>query len=119
MSPRITSWLSRPSLMRMLISHARLAWRLLREPSVPLIIKAVPVAAALYLISPIDLIPDALPVLGEIDDLGILVAAIGLFVRLAPVEAAAFHRDAIARRARYTPMSPAPGDFIDAEFRRE
>ena len=47
---RVTSWLWRLGLLRMLLSHVRLAGRLLREPRVPLLTKAVPLLAGLYLV---------------------------------------------------------------------
>lgn len=101
----------------MLLSHARLAGRLLREPRVPLLTKAVPLVAALYLISPLDLVPDVLPVLGEIDDLTMMLVAIVVFVRLCPTAAVAFHRGAIAESRPYMPMSPTD-DVIDAKWWR-
>jgi len=70
MAIRISSWLSRPGMLRSLFQQARLAVRLLREPRVPLLLKAIPVLALIYLISPLDLIPDILPGLGQLDDLG-------------------------------------------------
>lgn len=105
-------------LVRSLLTDARLAWRLVREPRVPAAIKAVPVLAALYLLSPIDVLPDVLPLLGQLDDIGILVIALKTFVGLAPAAASLFHRDAIARGVPYTPMAKTDG-VIDAEFRRE
>ena len=52
--PGMTSWFGRLGLLRSLLTDARLAWRLVREPRVPAACKAVPVLAALYLLSPID-----------------------------------------------------------------
>jgi uncharacterized membrane protein YkvA (DUF1232 family) len=112
------SWLSRPTLLRMLFSHARLASRLLREPRVPLLAKAVPLLAALYLVSPLDLIPDVFPLLGQVDDLTIILVALAVFLRLCPAAPVAFHRTGIAEGRRYAPMSPTD-DVIDAEWRRE
>ena len=61
MAIRISSWLSRPWSLRSLITQARLALRLLREPRVPMVLKAVPLLAMLYVISPIDFVPDFIP----------------------------------------------------------
>jgi len=115
---RVTSWLSRPSLLRTLISQMRLAVRLVREPRVSVLVKALPLAAAVYVISPLDFVPDVIPVLGQLDDLGILLISIEGFLRLCPGDAVAFHRAAIAEGRRYSRMSPA-GQVIDAEWRRE
>jgi uncharacterized membrane protein YkvA (DUF1232 family) len=118
MAARVNSWLSRPGLLRMLLSQLRLAVRLLREPRVPFLTKTLPVLAAIYVISPLDFVPDVLPVLGQLDDLGILVVSLELFLKLCPAEITDFHRTAIAQGRAYSPMSPADG-FIDAEWRRE
>jgi uncharacterized membrane protein YkvA (DUF1232 family) len=48
----------------------------LQAPATPIWAKTVIIAALGYFISPIDAIPDAIPVVGYADDLGVLVAAI-------------------------------------------
>lgn len=104
-------------MLRTLFSHIRVSLRLLREPCVPLIFKLIPVAAAAYVISPLDFIPDVLPVIGQLDDLGIVFIALEAFIRVAPVDAVEFHRSAVAQGRPFSPM-PAGGEVIDAEFRR-
>jgi uncharacterized membrane protein YkvA (DUF1232 family) len=106
------------SLFRALSSHVRLTVRLLREPAVPLLTKVLPVAAVLYLISPLDFVPDILPILGQLDDAGVLLLALESFLKLCPEHAVAFHREAMSGGRPYSPM-PASGVVIDAEFRRE
>ena len=118
MAVRVTSWLSWPSLLQALVSSARLTMRLLREPRVPLLTKSLPVLAAVYVISPLDFIPDVLPLLGEIDDLAVILIAVGVFLKLCPAGAVEFHRVAMAQGHKYSPMPPS-GEIIDAEFRRE
>src|SRR5262245_7326536 len=109
------SW---PGLIRTIVSNIRLSIRLLREPGVPLLRKTVLVLVALYFISPLDIIPDVLPVIGEVDDLAIGLLALQFFVQLCPPEAVAFHRAAIAQGQPFTRM-PAAGPVIDAEWKRE
>jgi uncharacterized membrane protein YkvA (DUF1232 family) len=118
MGVRVTSWWSSPSMLKALASHVRLTVRLLREPAVGLVLKTLPVAAGLYVISPLDLVPDVLPVLGQLDDLTMLIVALQSFQRLCPDEVVDFHRRAIASRRPYSPVPPA-GVTIDAEFRHE
>ncbi len=118
MATRVRSWLSRPSLVRTFLSQVRLAVRLLREPRVGMLVKVLPVLAAAYVVSPLDFVPDVIPVLGQLDDLGILVVSIEAFLRLCPAAAVEFHRAAIDAGRRYSPM-PAPGRIIDAEWRHE
>ena len=101
-----------------MLSSLRLAIRLFREPRVPWLTKALPLLAAVYVVSPIDLLPDTLPIIGELDDLTILIVALVAFVRLCPKAAIAFHRTAIAQGRRYSPMRPTD-DVIDVEWRRD
>ena len=65
---------------------ARLAWRLLLDERVPMHLKLIPVAALVYLVSPLDLVPDVFPLVSQIDDVAVLLLAARLFVRLAPAE---------------------------------
>jgi uncharacterized membrane protein YkvA (DUF1232 family) len=54
------------------------------DPRVPWYAKAIAVAVAAYALSPIDLIPDFIPVIGYLDDLIIVPLGIWLVVRLIP-----------------------------------
>ena len=56
------------------------------DPRTPLIARVVALATAAYALSPIDLIPDPIPVLGYLDDLIIVPAGIALAIRLLPPE---------------------------------
>ena len=55
---------------------ARLMWRALRHPQAPNWLKWGALGTLLYLVSPIDLIPDVLPVIGVLDDIVIVPLAI-------------------------------------------
>jgi uncharacterized membrane protein YkvA (DUF1232 family) len=55
-----------------------------RDPRVPWYVKVLAVAVAAYALSPIDLIPDFIPVIGYLDDLIILPLGILLVVSLVP-----------------------------------
>ena len=46
----------------------------MRDPNVPWYRKSVVVAALIYFISPIDAIPDFIPIIGYLDDMGVIVA---------------------------------------------
>ena len=59
-------------------------WLAVRDPRVPWYAKAVAAAVAAYALSPIDLIPDFIPVLGYLDDLLIVPLGIMAAVRLIP-----------------------------------
>lgn len=57
-------------------------WLAARDPRVPWYAKATAGAVAAYALSPIDLIPDFIPVLGYLDDLLIVPAGIWLAIRM-------------------------------------
>ncbi len=63
---------------------AVMLWFARKHPDTPLLAKVVCVVAVLYALSPIDLVPDFIPVLGYIDDALLLPAMIWLAVRLLP-----------------------------------
>jgi uncharacterized membrane protein YkvA (DUF1232 family) len=71
-----------------------------RDRRVPWYAKAVAVFVAGYALSPIDLIPDFIPVLGYLDDLIIVPLGIWLAVRLIPADILAEHRATAAAAAR-------------------
>ncbi len=62
----------------------RAVWRLMRDRRVPIWVRLVPVPLLLYLAFPIDLIPDVIPVVGQMDDLLIAAAALWIVVRFTP-----------------------------------
>ncbi|MBI4084159.1 MAG: DUF1232 domain-containing protein [Candidatus Lambdaproteobacteria bacterium] len=77
-----------------------------RDPRVPWYAKALALGVTAYALSPIDLIPDFVPVLGYLDDLVIVPLGILLVARLVPPEILAEHRDA-AEVAAARPVSRA------------
>lgn len=54
---------------------ARRLWLALRHPDAPLWLKLGSAGLVLYLISPVDLLPDVIPVLGMVDDLVLIPLA--------------------------------------------
>lgn len=63
-----------------------------RDPRVPWYAKVLAMAVAAYALSPIDLIPDFIPVLGQLDELIILPLGLLLVIRLIPPEVMAEYR---------------------------
>ena len=57
-----------------------------RDPRVPWYVKALAIAVAAYALSPIDLIPDFIPIVGYLDDLVIVPFGVWLVVSLIPEE---------------------------------
>lgn len=57
-----------------------------RDPRTPLLVRLLALMVAAYALSPIDLIPDFIPVIGYLDDLLLLPLGLWLVVRLTPAE---------------------------------
>lgn len=81
--------------MRRLPSYARLAWNLGRDPLLSKGRRATVLAAAGYLVSPVDLIPGIIPVLGQLDDLLVLLAALRFALQGLDPEQRAAHLRAV------------------------
>ena len=71
----------------------KLVWRLTRDPRVPARAKAVLFVLVGYLASPVDLIPDFLPGLGQLDDLVIAAFALDQILNRVPEEVVREHWD--------------------------
>jgi uncharacterized membrane protein YkvA (DUF1232 family) len=71
-----------------------------RDPRVPWYAKALAIVIAAYALSPIDLIPDFIPVLGYLDELILLPLGIRLVVALIPAEVMAEYRIKAEQAAR-------------------
>jgi uncharacterized membrane protein YkvA (DUF1232 family) len=84
-------------MMRRMPAYARLIWALARDPRVPTRQKLVLGAIAGYLVFPIDIIPDFIPVLGQLDDLGVLIFGLDFFIRNAPKDVVEEHMGRIVR----------------------
>ncbi|MGE0749255.1 MAG: YkvA family protein [Variibacter sp.] len=89
---------------RLIRRDAHAVYLAARDPRVPWYVKALALAVAAYAASPIDLIPDFIPVLGYLDDLIIVPLGIALVVRLIPPEIMDEHR-ALAAAAQDQPIS--------------
>jgi uncharacterized membrane protein YkvA (DUF1232 family) len=74
---------------------ARLLARLLRDPRVHFLAKAIFLSGAAYAVAPTDFLADFFPILGQLDDLAILALAGRLFVQLSPPAVVAEHEAAV------------------------
>jgi len=93
---------------------ARVLWYALRHPQAPLWLKAGCLALVVYLLSPVDLIPDAIPVLGWLDDLVLIPLAMRWLLRLLP----AHIREAASARAGGNGRPQPDPTVIDVTPRR-
>jgi uncharacterized membrane protein YkvA (DUF1232 family) len=71
--------------------YARIVWGLMRDPRTPIGLKAMLAAALAYVVMPVDLVPDAIPIIGHADDLTVLLLVLDLFIQNAPAEVRAEH----------------------------
>lgn len=72
-------------------------WLARRDPAVHWLPKALALVALVYALSPIDLIPDIIPVLGQLDDLILVPLLIWAALRLIPPDLRAALRDRATR----------------------
>jgi uncharacterized membrane protein YkvA (DUF1232 family) len=109
---------SQVSMIRRLKDWARLVKRDVhalylasRDPRVPWYAKALAVVVAGYALSPIDLIPDFIPVLGYLDDIVLIPIGILLVARLIPPAILAEHKET-ARAMQALPVSQTAAAVI-------
>ncbi len=76
---------------RLLKRNVHAVFLAVRDPRVPWFAKMLGIAIIAYALSPIDLIPDFIPVLGYLDDLIIVPLGIALVIRLIPADVMAEH----------------------------
>ncbi|MBA4109069.1 MAG: hypothetical protein C0487_05705 [Leptothrix sp. (in: Bacteria)] len=84
-----------------------------RHPDTPLLVRLLALAVAAYALSPIDLIPDVIPVLGYLDDLLIVPIGLVIVLRLLPPHVLASSR-AQAAEALKRPRSIIAAVFVVA-----
>ncbi len=87
------------SLVRRIRVDAHAAWLCARDPRTPWYARAFGLLVTAYALSPIDLIPDFIPVLGLLDDAILVPAGIWLFVKMVPPELFEEHRAQAAAAA--------------------
>ncbi|NJL95603.1 MAG: DUF1232 domain-containing protein [Anaerolineae bacterium] len=110
------------SMLQKLFDRLVLAWRLLGDGRVSLQHKLIPPIALLYLLSPIDLVPEALlGPLGVFDDIGVVILLLETFIRMAPPGVVREHLEALQQRVAMsdddTPRQREHSDVIDGQFR--
>jgi uncharacterized membrane protein YkvA (DUF1232 family) len=93
-----------PSLAHKIRIEAHAVWLAVRDPRTPVLAKLFGVLVAAYALSPIDLIPDFIPVLGLLDDVILIPIGVWLFEKLVPPGLIAEHR-ATATAAAERPVS--------------
>ncbi len=103
------------NMLRAVWNQVRLTWRLLRDPRVVWWAKIIPFAGIAYVLSPLDLIPDLLIGLGQLDDLGVILGGMRLMEAVVPEYIVQEHRQAITRSHRPLEVVDAPNYRISRE----
>ncbi len=81
--------------LRQIVQTLRLVWRLMQDPRVPIFPKLTVPAAIIYVLSPIDLLPDFILGLGQVDDIAIFLFSIKFFIEMCPPDIVEEHRRAL------------------------
>ncbi|MEL7672887.1 MAG: YkvA family protein [Chloroflexota bacterium] len=102
-----------PDLLARLWNSITLSARLMLDRRVSARAKLIPLLALLYMISPIDFLPEiALGPLGAVDDMGVLLVALQLFINSAPKDVLRYYR------GEAPATEEEPQDTWRARFRR-
>ncbi|MBL7184583.1 MAG: DUF1232 domain-containing protein [Anaerolineae bacterium] len=106
-----------------IIKNARLVWRLLWDPDVSTWLKMIPPATLLYLLFPIDFLPDPVLGLGQLDDIAVILLGVKLFIELCPQDIVRHHlREMSSVSGSYRVVDeepsqePAPSAYIEAPY---
>ena len=99
---------------RRLEQDVRVLYSASRDPRVPLHAKLLVALVVAYALSPIDLIPDFVPVLGYLDDLVLIPLGVAAAIRMVPPDVLAEHRAAAAEHAAGAPRRSTLGLVIVA-----
>jgi uncharacterized membrane protein YkvA (DUF1232 family) len=94
---RIKNYRNLLGLILQLPNRGRLCWRLWRDCRVPKYLKGMVIATLLYVLSPVDLIPELfVPFVGQLDDATLLLLASYVLIRWSPQEVVSEHRAPIS-----------------------
>lgn len=111
---------TRPSTLSELIDNLQLAWKLVRDSRVsPWLRFGIPAVVGLYLISPIDFLPDGILGLGQLDDLAIIWVGLQMLLKLASPKIVDEYRKPSqgAPSTGRADAKPSDADVIDASYR--
>lgn len=117
------------SFIRELLQQLRLAYHLMLDARVPALAKLIPIASFAYLLFPVDLSPDVVPVLGQLDDLAVVLLGLRVFFEVSPPEVVREHLRRLAQTIQSNweaanepsppPAAPPDPNIVEGTFRRE
>lgn len=109
--------------MQALLNYFLLIWKLLWDRRVPFYAKLAFALPLVYLISPIDIVPDFLIGFGQLDDVALVVAGMKMLEMLSPADVVSEHREELARRGAPAPdredVVNAPGYRVMGDDKRK
>ena len=103
-----------PRFLPKILLYLLLIWRLTFDRRVSIFVRALVPLALVYIVSPLDLIKDNIPLIGRLDDLIILGLAILLLIKLAPPEVVDEH---LGRPRPQRPEEKDPSQVVDGKAR--
>jgi uncharacterized membrane protein YkvA (DUF1232 family) len=106
--PKDPTLRQRAGILAEIARQLRLIWRLLNDSRVPTWTKLLVPATLLYVISPIDFIPDVVLGLGQLDDLTVLLLGLWLFVDLCPKDIVRQHLEELGAKISYRIIDEEP-----------
>ena len=105
--------------LQKLFDRLTLSWRLMADRRVGIFHKMIPPLALLYIISPVDFVPELLvPILGPLvvlDDIGVAIAALEFFIRMAPSDVVKEHLRDLQGRF-YDKSTFSDEDVVEGEY---
>lgn len=97
---------------RAVMAQVRFIWRVLRHRQTPWTARLVAACCMAYFISPIQLIPNFIPVIGQLDDLLVLSVGLKLIRKMAPQSFAGL--PPITNRGAANTSSLRSGNFLES-----
>ncbi|MFN8454526.1 MAG: DUF1232 domain-containing protein [Anaerolineae bacterium] len=110
--PARMDWSKNLGFLSGLFNQLRLVWLLMQDGRVPLWAKAIVPLSLLYLISPLDFIPDLALGLGQLDDLGVILLGISLFIKSCPPNLVEYYQNQLEYGADYS-----DNEAVDTTYR--
>lgn len=116
------------NVVREVVQQIKLAYNLMLDGRVHPVTKLIPVAAVLYLFMPLDVLPDLVLGLGQLDDLAIVMLGLRTFFEFAPPEVVHEHLKRLAEGVRWNVTDTPPttsvkpkddGDVVEGQYRAD
>lgn len=95
----------------------KLAWRLLLDGRVSILAKFIPLLTTLYILFPIDIVPDMALGFGQLDDLAVFLIGLRLFIDVCPPDLVEEHKGGAGHVSRVETVWTPPQEVIDLEAR--